>query len=172
MSRPRVTLSLPLLAIGALALAPATAGAAKANHDGWPTIDGLHLSNPGSHSGTLTGMKDKHNELLGGHGDDVLQAGDVGDVLWGDRYPSGQPAGQHDLIQGGPGNDFLYASHGRNEIHTGGGTDDVHAHYGRGAIFCDSAAVTVYVSHRSRPDYRLHGCKHISYKTDKQQRQD
>ena len=106
-----------------------------------------------------------HNELLGGHGDDTIHAGPAGDVIWGDYKPSGQPASQVDHLYGGPGNDFIYASHGRNVIWTGGGRDVVHAHFGRGEIHCDSATVTVYLSHADRPLYRLFGCRHISYQT-------
>ena len=106
-----------------------------------------------------------HNELLGGHGNDLIHAGDQGDVLWGDYKPGGQPTSQDDQLWGGPGNDFIYASHGRNVIHTGGGRDVVHAHFGRGEIHCESSAATVFLSHRSRPHYRLSGCRHISYKT-------
>jgi hypothetical protein len=106
-----------------------------------------------------------HNELLGGHGNDTIHAGNQGDVIWADYKPSGQPTSQTDRIWGGPGNDFIYASHGRNIIFTGGGRDAVHAHFGRGEIHCGSARTTVFLSRRSRPDYKLSGCRHISYKT-------
>lgn len=160
--------SAAVLAAAAVALTPAVAGADKASHKGWPTIDGVHRSNPGRHSGTLTGLQHKHNELLGGHGNDVLIAGDAGDVLWGDRYPSGQPTGQHDVIRGGRGKDFIYGGHGYNEVHTGGGHDMVRIHYGRGVVHCDTTSPTVYVSHRARPRYTLRGCRHVSYRTDEQ----
>ena len=107
----------------------------------------------------------KHNELLGGHGNDTIHAGNQGDVIWADYKPSGQPTSQTDRIWGGPGNDFIYASHGRNIIFTGGGRDAVHAHFGRGEIHCGSARTTVFLSRRSRPGYKLSGCRHISYKT-------
>jgi hypothetical protein len=106
-----------------------------------------------------------HNELLGGHGNDTLYAGDDGDVLWGDYKPSGQPTSQLDHIHGGPGRDIIYASHGTNFIHTGGGPDIVHAHFGRGQIWCDSPGALVYISRRSRRGYHLHGCKRISHFT-------
>ncbi len=108
-----------------------------------------------------------HNELLGGNGSDTIYAGrPAGDVLWGDYKPGTQSTSQVDRLSGGPGNDFIYASHGTNYIYTGGGTDAVHAHFGRGEIHCDSAGVTVFLSHASRPRYRLFGCEHISYSTD------
>ena len=108
-----------------------------------------------------------HNELLGGHGNDTIHAGPAGDVIWGDYKPCCQPTAQVDHLYGGPGDDFLYASHGINYIHTGGGHDVVHAHFGRGGeIHCDSPQVLVYLSHRSRPLYHLFGCRHISYATE------
>jgi hypothetical protein len=105
-----------------------------------------------------------HNELLGGHGSDTIHAGPAGDVIWGDYKPSGQPGTQHDTIVGGPGRDFVYASHGTNDISSGGGADVIHAHFGRGSIQC-SPQTTLYLSRRSRPRYHLSGCRHISYFT-------
>jgi Ca2+-binding RTX toxin-like protein len=106
-----------------------------------------------------------HNELLGGHGSDVIHAGPAGDVLWGDYKETGQPTTQVDQLDGGAGKDFIYASHGRNYIHTGGGADVVHAHFGHGSITCDSGSPTIYLSRKSRKRYRLHGCTRISYFT-------
>ncbi|HST56225.1 MAG TPA: hypothetical protein VLJ42_10095 [Solirubrobacteraceae bacterium] len=106
-----------------------------------------------------------HDELLGGHGNDRIYAGPEGDVLWGDYKPSSQPTTQTDHLFGGPGNDFIYASHGINDIDTGPGRDIVHAHFGRGRITCGSSATIVFLSHKSRPHYRLTGCKRISYFT-------
>jgi hypothetical protein len=105
-----------------------------------------------------------HNELLGGHGDDTIYAGPEGDVLWGDYKPSGQPTTQVDHLTGGAGDDFIYASHGQNSIDTGTGHDTVHAHFGRGEIRCGSPDAVVFLSHRSRPGYRLVGCAHVSFR--------
>lgn len=106
----------------------------------------------------------RHNELLGGHGNDTIYAGSGGDVLWADyNYPT-NPATQHDKLAGGPGDDFLYASHGFNEITTGGGRDAVLARYGRGTIRCDSSSTVVNLSRRSQRTYKLHGCKHVTLK--------
>ena len=74
-----------------------------------------------------------HNELLGGHGSDQIYAGPWGDVLWADYKPSGQPTTQSDTIVGGAGNDFIYSSHGPNNIAAGPGNDWVKAHFGKGA---------------------------------------
>jgi hypothetical protein len=106
-----------------------------------------------------------HNELLGGHGNDTIYAGPTGDVIWGDYKPSGQPTTQVDGLYGGPGADFIYASHGTNEISTGTGRDTVHAHFGRGEIHCGSPDAVVYISHRSRRRYKLFGCAHVSFRT-------
>jgi hypothetical protein len=70
-----------------------------------------------------------------------------------------------DVLSGGAGADFIYASHGTNEISTGTGRDTVHAHFGRGEIHCGSPAAVVYLSRRSRPRYKLFGCPNISFRT-------
>lgn len=157
----------PLLfavAVGIAASASAGIAAANTSHAGWPSPLKLQ-SNRLDESTPLIGVKGIHNELLGGHGNDTIVAGNIGDVLWGDYKPSGQPTTQRDRIKGGAGKDFIYASHGRNIITTGGGADQIHAHYGRGTITCTSPKATVFLSHRSRPHYKLHGCPHISFKT-------
>ena len=107
----------------------------------------------------------EHNELLGGHGNDTIYAGPWGDVLWGDFKPSGQPTTQHDVLYGGPGPDFIYASHGYNQIVAGAGDDVVHAHFGSGTIDCGAGNDILYISHRARKRYTVRGCEQISYHT-------
>jgi hypothetical protein len=157
------------LAIAVAVLAGALGGGAvaiaKTSHAGWPKIDGRLIIHKHDESTPMIGTKRRHNELLGGHGDDTIVAGAIGDVLWGDYKPSGQPATQRDVIKGGAGKDFIYASHGFNTISSGGGADQIHAHFGRGTITCASPKPTIFLSHRSRKLYRLHGCPHISYQT-------
>jgi Ca2+-binding RTX toxin-like protein len=114
---------------------------------------------------TITGLKNRHNELLGGAGNDTIYGGDAGDVIWGDYKPDDQPTTQVDHIYAGNGDDFIYASHGTNYIFTGGGRDMVHAHFGRGEIHCGSAQDIVFVSHVSLPGYKLFGCRHVSFAT-------
>jgi hypothetical protein len=106
-----------------------------------------------------------HNELLGGGGNDVIHAGPTGDVIWGDYKPGDNGPRQIDHLYGGPGNDFIYTSHGLNYVDTGGGFDIVHAHFGHGAIHCNSASVTVYLSRADRHRWKLFGCTHISHDT-------
>lgn len=140
------------------------------------SCDGLHrnsscVRSAARHKITVVPSDIGHNELLGGHGNDTIHAGPAGDVIWGDFKPCCQPSTQVDHLYGGSGRDFIYASHGLNYIHTGGGRDVVHAHFGRGGeIHCDSPNVLVYLSHRSRPLYRLFGCQRISYQTEAMRR--
>jgi hypothetical protein len=106
-----------------------------------------------------------HNELLGGHGNDTLHAGPWGDVLWGDYKPSGQPSNQRDVIFGGAGRDFIYASHGKNTIKAGAGDDWLKAHYGRGSIDCGPGKDLLYISRKAQKHYKLRSCEKLSHKT-------
>jgi hypothetical protein len=138
-------------------------GNGKVSHLGWPPVTGIvWFANQNGSRDTGTELND---ELLGGHGSDTIYAGRVGDVLWGDYKPGGQPTSQVDRIDGGAGKDFIYASHGTNFISGGGGADQIHAHFGHGTITCASGKATVFLSHASRKRYTLRGCKKISYKT-------
>ncbi|MDX6699933.1 MAG: hypothetical protein QOF26_159 [Baekduia sp.] len=155
-----------LLALLSLSLLCAPLAIANTSHAGWPKIDGGLVMHKLDESGPIYApIPFLHNELLGGHGNDTIYAGNAGDVLWGDYKPSGQPTTQQDVLQGGAGRDFIYASHGHNVIDTGAGADVVHAHFGSGSITCHSPQTVVFLSHRSRPGYQLNGCRHISYKT-------
>jgi Ca2+-binding RTX toxin-like protein len=161
-SMPRVLLS--VLVCLSLSAAP-VAVAGKAPHTGWPHRDGALIMHKLDQSGPIYGFPYLHNELLGGHGNDNIYAGDAGDVIWGDYKPSGQPTTQSDVLQGGAGRDFIYASHGHNVIDTGAGNDVVHGHFGYGSITCHSPQTTVFLSHKGRKGWTLQGCQRISYKT-------
>ena len=151
-----------LLSLSVVAVAPA---AKKASHKGWPKIDGKTDIHQNDESTPMAGTRRKHNELLGGHGDDTITAGDIGDVIWGDYKPSGQPTTQRDILTGGPGKDHIYASHGINTIVSGGGEDQIHAHFGRGSITCTNRKPLVFLSHRSQRKYKLHGCTRITFRS-------
>jgi hypothetical protein len=154
-----------VIAAGAL-VGPLAAAQANTSHAGWPIVARQDEQiNRTSANETLTAHPGVHNELLGGNGNDTLIGGDLGDVMWGDYMPGAQSATQVDTMTGGAGNDFFYASHGKNVISTGGGKNVVHAHYGHGTITCGSKSDIVFLSHKSRPHYKLVGCKHISYAT-------
>jgi Ca2+-binding RTX toxin-like protein len=158
----------PLIAlIATFAVLAGTAAVAPANtsHEGWPKIDGVLKMHKQDQSGTIDGTT-KSDELLGGHGNDVINGNEAADVLWGDYKPSGQPTTQWDHLNGGDGNDFIYASHGRNTIAAGPGKDTIHAHYGYGSIDCGPGKDILYISHRAKKKYKIKRCETISYKTN------
>jgi Ca2+-binding RTX toxin-like protein len=161
-------LLIPLLASTALVYG-------KASHAAWPTNNCRwrhHPSGPGcgvyrSHNrdqdGVIQGTR-RSDELLGGHGNDTIEGGPAGDVIWGDFRPCCQPANQQDHLDGGLGNDFIYASHGTNDIEGGPGNDVIHAHFGRGgSIDCGPGNDLLFLSHRSKPRYRVRNCERISF---------
>jgi hypothetical protein len=122
---------------GARQLAP-RASAALASHAGWPPDECLKMDKgPAGQNHTLVGVKDVHNWLLGGYGNDTIMGGERGDVIWGDYHPEGQPASERDYLHGGAGNDWIYSSHGYNEIWTGAGDDHLALVYGYGTVYCN-----------------------------------
>lgn len=102
-----------------------------------------------------------HNELLGGHGNDTIHGGPMGDLLWADFRPGG-PKRQRDRITGGEGRDFIYGGPGRNVIKAGDGNDFVKSRYGRGIIDCGPGTDTLYTSRRYRHRYKITGCERQS----------
>jgi Ca2+-binding RTX toxin-like protein len=153
------------LLIATLVIAAVSAPAAVANtsHKGWPKINGQLWINKTDRSATKHGGH-KNDELLGGHADDQIFGEGGKDVLWGDYKPSGQGTSQRDVLDGGPGNDFIYASHGTNLIMGGSGADIIHAHFGRGAIDCGAGHDILFISHKARKGYKVSHCETISYK--------
>lgn len=139
------------------------ASAAMADHEGWPKDECLKMDKgPAGDSHTLVGLPDVHNWLLGGYGNDTLYAGARGDVMWGDYHPEGQPESQRDYIHGGAGEDWIYSSHGFNEIWTGAGDDHLALVYGHGVVFCNGRGVKTFVMRylpQNRP-WTLVGCSH------------
>jgi RTX calcium-binding nonapeptide repeat (4 copies) len=136
---------------------------AEADHEGWPPDECLKMDK-GSYgvSHTLVGLKDVHNWLLGGYGNDTIYGGDRGDVIWGDYQPSGQSEDEIDRIHAGAGEDWIYSSHGFNEIWTGAGNDHLALVYGHGIVYCDGRGVKTFVMRylpQNRP-WKLVGCEH------------
>jgi Ca2+-binding RTX toxin-like protein len=156
------------IALGAavlLALSTTAAVApAKTSHDGWPTIDGILYINHDDANVTRHGTE-RSDELLGGHRNDQLYGEAAADVIWGDQKPSGQSDAQFDHLYGGDGDDFIYASHGRNTIDAGAGNDFIKAHYGRGKIDCGAGKDVLYVSHKAQKKYKITHCETISHKS-------
>jgi RTX calcium-binding nonapeptide repeat (4 copies) len=140
------------------------AGAAEASHKGWPKDQCLKMDKGGvGPTHTLDGLKNVHNWLLGGYGNDTIFAGNKGDVIWGDYQPAGQSEHEHDRLHGGAGNDWIYSSHGSSEIWTGAGNDHVALIYGHGTVHCNGPGLKVLVM-RFLPQnrhWKLIGCNDI-----------
>ena len=121
-------------------------------------------------NGTMTGTG-RSDELLGGHDSDTSTAM-AGRTSCGVIQALRSGPAQVDRLFGGDGSDFIYAGHGQNTIVAGNGNDTVHAHFGRGSIDCGAGRDTLFISHRSRPGYRLTHCEHISFRLSATDRPD
>jgi Ca2+-binding RTX toxin-like protein len=168
-----LAVAIPLVLSGVLLTTASVYG--KASHAGWPTNDcnwrkhpagpgcGVYRSHNRNQDGPIGGTS-RSDELLGGHGHDAVRGGSGGDVIWGDFWPCCQPDGQSDQLDGGDGNDYIYASHGANQIIGGSGNDVIHAHFGRGgSIDCGSGYDVLFVSHKTKRRYRAHDCERITF---------
>jgi hypothetical protein len=134
-------------------------GGNKVSHVGWPAVSGiLWIVRPGA-AGRSDNGTSLNDELLGSHGNDLLRGGLGHDILWGDQLPVGNNTWQHDALDGGPGNDWIYSSHGHNDIQGGPGNDRIWGHFGHGAVDCGSGRDVVHVKHRST--YKLANCERV-----------
>jgi Ca2+-binding RTX toxin-like protein len=142
-----------------------------AHQDPRYSCDGIHLRGScqrrliAGPTGMVVTSAAGHNELLGGHGSDTIYAGPFGDVLWADYKPSHQPTSQLDTVYGGPGRDFIYASHGRNIIAAGAGDDWVKAHFGSGSVDCGPGRDLLFISRRAQRQFTIVNCERISHRT-------
>jgi len=135
-------------------------GGAKVSHKGWPRIFGVFWIVRSQTAGRAFTGSHLNDELLGHHGSDRIRGGDGHDVIWGDWDPNNNNTRQHDVLDGGPGNDWIYSSHGYNVIRGGPGRDYIWAYYGRGTIDCgpgrnDTARV------RLVNEYKIKNCERI-----------
>lgn len=153
-----------LSAVAAACFATPVVAVASTSHKGWPEIDGVLWINKQDDHATKHGTG-RSDELLGGHGNDVLHGEGEKDVLWGDYKPSGQPGAQWDHLYGGDGRDFIYASHGRNTIDAGAGDDYVKAHFGRGRVDCGPGNDLLYISRRAQKRYTIRNCETVSHRS-------
>jgi Ca2+-binding RTX toxin-like protein len=150
--------------IFALGPGAAQAGAPK---DDWPKINGELWINSDDSDETHAGGP-KNDELLGGHGDDVLIGRRGHDVIWGDHKASGNTKRQRDTLRGGPGKDWIYASHGRNTIYGGGGHDTIRVWFGRGFVDCGGGDDDIlYVSKTQNKKVKRRNCERVMHKSAK-----
>lgn len=161
-----------LASLAALALlAGATTAIAKVDQSGWPKVD---VNSPqfkkqfGKGDVTYVGtpLSDK---LLGHTGSDKIYGNEAADVIWGDWEPNNSKR-QKDLLDGGPGDDWIYASRGRSTISGGDGNDFIKARDGRGTISCGPGTDIVKQSRKRRKNWKIdRDCEKISYTLDKKQ---
>ena len=135
-------------------------GGSKVSHKGWPRVTGILWSvqeggrAPHSHTGGPL-----NDELLGHHGSDTIDGAEGNDIIWGDWDPSNNNSSQRDKLNGGPGNDWIYPSHGNSRVQGGPGKDYVYAFYGRGVIDCGPGKDKARV--RLVNDYKVRNCETI-----------
>jgi hypothetical protein len=133
-------------------------GGDKVPHKGWPAVTGIlwKVLDNGGHK--KVGGPD-NDELLGHHGSDRLFGGEGKDILWGDWDPSNNNTRQKDLLDGGPGNDWIYPSHGPTVVKGGPGKDYVWAYYGRGTIDCGPGNDTARV--KLNGPWKVRNCERV-----------
>jgi Ca2+-binding RTX toxin-like protein len=160
----RRTIFVSIVTIFAFGVGAAQAGAPK---DDWPKIDGeLWINSEDTdttHSGTPA-----NDELLGGHGDDRIFGRRGADVIWGDHKASGNTKRQVDTLYGGPGKDWIYASHGRNIIVGGNGDDTIRIWFGRGRVDCGGGNDDIlYVSKTQNKKVKRKNCERVLHRSAK-----
>jgi RTX calcium-binding nonapeptide repeat (4 copies) len=132
-------------------------GGSKVSHLGWPSVTGiLWIVREGPNGQTDNGTA-RNDELLGSHGNDTVRGGYGHDILWGDYLPTGNNTWQHDVMDGGPGRDWIYSSHGHNDIWGGPGNDRIWGHFGHGFIDCGPGYDVVHTKRHST--YKLRNCE-------------
>jgi Ca2+-binding RTX toxin-like protein len=169
-----------LVLLGALVATAATPSLARADHiigmpcrscadhSQWPRIHIDDVKRSDKEGTTHLTGSEANDELMGHHTSDRLEGFGGSDVLWGDFDPIGQPPSQVDRIFGGPGNDFIYGSHGRNIIRGGEGNDAISVHYGRGIVDCGPGRDIYHVARSRKKGYRFKNCEKVDYRTESQ----
>ena len=133
-------------------------GGDKVPHNGLPAVTGILWKVLDSSSRKKLGGAD-NDELLGHHDSDRLSGAGGNDILWGDWDPSNNNTHQKDVLDGGPGNDWLYPSHGSTVVKGGAGKDYVWAYYGRGTIDCGPGQDTARV--KLNGPWKLRNCERV-----------
>jgi hypothetical protein len=143
------------------------ASAAGTSEKGWPPKQCLKMDKgPAGRHHTIVGERGVHNWLLGGYGSDTIIGGDIGDVIWGDYHPAGEPKHQTAIIRAGNGRNVIYANDTLNYVWTGTNPRTVvHAHASgiSGVIHCGSSQQVMFLSTVSEKHFKLDGCGRISH---------
>ena len=141
------------------------ATAAGTSEAGWPIHQCLKMDKgPAGVHHTILGVPNLHNWLLGGYGNNTIIGGKVGDVIWSDYQPTGEPGYQAAVIHAGNGRNVIYANDTYNRVWTGTNPKTVvHAHENAGVIHCQNPNILIYTSHGALPHWKLIGCHRISY---------
>jgi|GEM_PF-2264339 len=128
----------------------------------WPAVSGiLWMVTEDTEQVRFMRAGPLNDELLGHHGSDTLVGAGGHDVIWGDWDPVANNARQRDILDGGPGNDWLYPSHGRSIVKGGAGTDYVWAYYGKGSIDCGPGIDTARI--RTNGAFKTRNCERIRH---------
>jgi hypothetical protein len=133
-------------------------GGEKVPHTGWPAVTGILWKVLDSTGRKKVGGAD-NDELLGHHGSDRVFGREGHDILWGDWDPQNNNTRQKDLLDGGPGNDWIYPSHGSTVVKAGAGKDYVWAYYGRGTIDCGPGKDTARV--KLNGPWKVRNCERV-----------
>jgi len=137
----------------------ASVASGDVSHVGWPRTVTVWFAGNAGNQGVGT---DGNDMLLGGPGSDTITGGPGDDILWGDRYPYPRnTTAQTDVLTGGAGNDWIYASHGENTIDAGPGDDHVFAYFGHGTIDCGPGEDVLTLSRTTRSAFTVTGCETV-----------
>jgi Ca2+-binding RTX toxin-like protein len=134
-------------------------GRDKVSHKGWPAVTGIFWMAKTAGGRTYDGTA-ANDELLSHGASDTINGLGGNDIIWGDYDPVTNPTGQHDRLNGGDGDDYIYTSHGTNTVTGGRGNDFIYAYYGHGTIDCGPGYDTVKI-HLDGDPYRIENCERI-----------
>jgi len=159
MTSRHVPALLAALALGLLALP--IAGQAQSNAELCAEHDrGVVNCGPGNNRKSGGGgNKVPHDDGLNSKSPATRSWPAISGILWQVVEDSRTP---RDVLDGGPGNDWLYPSHGITSVIKGGpGIDYVWAYYGKGTIDCGPGIDTARI--RTNGAFKTKGCEKIRH---------